>query len=110
MLKNFIITAVRSLLRNKSYLIVNVLGLAIGLTSFIFISMYVLHELSYDRFHSKSDRIYRVKVKGQMSGQVLDQAITAAPMAAALIADYPEVEQTVRIARFGAWLVRYKEK
>ncbi len=110
MLKNFFITTVRNLLRNKAYLIINVLGLAIGLTSFIFISLYVLNELSYDRFHSKSERIFRVKVKGQMSGQVLDQAVTAAPMAAAMIADYPEVEQTVRIARFGAWLVRYKEK
>jgi putative ABC transport system permease protein len=110
MIKNFIITALRSLMRQKSYFLINVLGLAIGLTSFIFITMFVLHELSYDRFHSKSDNIYRVQVSGLMSGMDFEQAISAAPMAKALINDYPEVENVVRIADFNAWLVSYKDK
>lgn len=110
MFKNFIVTALRNLVKHKGYLIINILGLAIGLTSFILITLYVLNEFSYDRFHAKIENIYRVKVKGQMSGQVLDQAVTAAPMAKALKADYPEVVQVVRIARFGAWLIRYKDK
>jgi len=110
MIRNFIITAFRSLFKQKSYFFINTLGLAIGLTSFIFISMYVLHELSYDRFHSKAEHIYRIKVSGQMAGQEMDQAITAAPMARALIDDYPEVENAVRIADFNAWLISYKEK
>jgi len=110
MIRNFLVTAFRNLIKHKGYLIINILGLAIGLTSFIFISLYVLNELSYDRFHSKYENIYRVKVKGQLSGQMLDQAITAAPMAKALVADYPEVEQATRVARFGAWLIRYQDK
>jgi putative ABC transport system permease protein len=110
MFKNFLTIALRNLFKNKGYLVINILGLAIGLTSFIFIALYVINELSYDRYHSRYEDIYRVKVKGQMSGQVLDQAVTAAPMAKALVADYPEVEQATRISRWGAWLIRYKEK
>lgn len=110
MLKNFFLTAIRSMLKQKAYFVINVLGLAIGLTSFVFISLYVIHERSYDRFHNNYENIYRVKVIGQMSGQVLDQAVTAAPMAKALIDDYPEVEKVVRLGKFGAWLMRYEEK
>ncbi len=110
MLKNYFKTAFRNLYKHKGYFFINVIGLAIGLTSFIFISLYVIHELSFDRFHDNHERIYRLKVKGQMSGQELDQAITAAPMAAALKKDFPEVENVVRLNRSGAWKMRYKEK
>ncbi len=95
MFKNFITSAIRNLFKQKGYFFINILGLAIGLTSFIFISLYVIHELSYDRFHKDYKQIYRVKVTGQMSGQVLDQAVTAAPMARALKDDFPEIEQVV---------------
>ena len=91
------------------YLILNVGGLAIGLTSFLFITLYVMHELSYDRFHKNYENIYRVKVVGQLSGGVLNQAITCAPMAKALVNDYPEVLISTRVIRMGAWLVQFGE-
>ncbi len=50
-----------------------------------------MNELSYDRFHKNYENIYRVKVVGQMSGGVLDQAVTCAPLASTLLKDYPEV-------------------
>jgi len=109
MIKNFFVTTFRNLFKQRGYFFINVLGLAIGLSSFIFIALYVYNEISYDRFHEKSDRIFRVKVLGQMSGQELNQAITAAPMAQALLEDIPEVEQVARIGKFGDWLIRYKE-
>ena len=110
MLKNFFFTAIRNLLKHKGYLFINIIGLAIGLASFIFITLYVIHELSYDRFHSQHENIYRLVIKGQMSEQDLHQAISAAPTARALIDDYPEIEKVVRIAEFGAWLIRYQDK
>lgn len=110
MLKNFLITAFRNLYKQKGYFVINVLGLAIGLTSFLFISLYVYNELTYDRFHSSYKDIYRVKVEGQMSGQELNQAITASPMAKALLEDIPEVELVTRIGKFGEWKISYKEK
>ncbi len=110
MIKNFFLTAIRNLYKQKAYFFINVFGLAIGLASFIFISIYVLHELSYDKFHSNHENIYRVFIKGEMSGQSLDGSTTASPMAAALLNDYPEVENVVRIGRFGTWIVSHENK
>jgi putative ABC transport system permease protein len=95
--------------KHSGYLILNITGLTIGLTSFLLITIYVLHELSYDRFHKNYENIYRIKVKGVMAGATLDQAITAAPMAQTLLTDYPEILHAVRINRSGAWLVKYGE-
>ena len=95
--------------KHSGYLILNITGLTIGLTSFLLITIYVLHELSYDRFHKNYENIYRIKVKGMMAGATLDQAITSAPMAQSLLNDYPEILHTVRINRSGAWLVKYGE-
>lgn len=109
MLRSFFINAIRNMRKHSGYLILNIIGLTIGLTSFLLIAIYVIHELSYDRFHKNYENIYRVKVKGLMAGSTLDQAITAAPMAQTLLADYPEVIKTVRLRKAGAWLVKYGE-
>jgi putative ABC transport system permease protein len=109
MLKNFFINTFRSMRRQRGYIFLNVCGLAIGLTSFLFISLYVLHELSYDKFHKNYENIYTLKVVGRMSGGVLDQAVTAAPMASAMLTDYPEVLKATRVTQMGAWLIRFGE-
>jgi len=105
MLGSFFINAIRNMKKHSGYLILNITGLTIGLTSFLLITIYVLNELSFDRFHKNYENIYRIKVKGLMAGATLDQAITAAPMAQAILADYPEISHAVRINRSGAWLV-----
>ncbi len=102
--------AFRNLFSNKIYSFINLAGLAIGIASSIFIALFVIHEFSYDKFHSKADRIYRIGVNGQMMGSEINQAVTAAPMGAAVLQDYPEVENMVRIRTFGDWLVRYEDK
>ncbi|MEO9806142.1 MAG: ABC transporter permease [Reichenbachiella sp.] len=110
MLKNFYLTAIRNLLKHKSYFLINIGGLAIGIASFIFISLYIINELSYDRFHSESHNIYRVHVHGQMMGQSMDMAATASPMAQALLNEYPEVTKVTRIKESGAWFIGRGEK
>jgi putative ABC transport system permease protein len=107
MIKNFFINAIRNMRKQRGYLLLNVGGLAIGLTSFLFITLYVIHELSFDRFHKNYENIYRLKVVGRMSGSILDQAVTAAPMAKAMVNDYPEVLAAARVTRMGAWLIRF---
>ncbi|MCU0379444.1 MAG: ABC transporter permease [Bacteroidales bacterium] len=109
MLKNFFINALRNMKKQRGYVIMNVSGLAIGLTSFLFITLYVIHELSYDRFHQNYENIYRLKVVGTMAGGEIDQAVTAAPMAQAMKNDYPEVEAVTRVRGMGDWLVKYGE-
>src|SRR5665648_124968 len=110
MFRNFLTNAIRNMKKQSGYVMLNMAGLAIGITSFIFISLYVLNELSYDRFHNNYENIYRLKVIGRMAGGELNQAITAAPMAQAMLNDYPEVLEATRVRKFGSWLIRFGDK
>jgi len=110
MIKSYILVALRNLWKNRGYASINIFGLAIGLATSIFISLYVINELSYDRFHEKSDRIYKAWISGMMPTGELNDAVTAGPMAAALLADYPEVEQVVRLRKYGGYLVGNGER
>ncbi len=66
MLKNYILVALRNLWRHRGYTLINVFGLTIGLASTILILLYVINEMTYDRFHAKSDQVYRVWISGSM--------------------------------------------
>lgn len=102
MLKNYFTSAFRHLAKNKGYTALNALGLSVGLACFTLIGLWVKDELSYDRFHSKADRIYRAaNTFTDESGQ-FQQAVTSIPLAPALVSDLPEVEEAVRIDLNGA--------
>ncbi|MCB0316626.1 MAG: ABC transporter permease, partial [Calditrichaeota bacterium] len=97
MFLNHLKIAFRALGRGKIYTILNITGLALGLACFGFISAWVLNELSYDRFHEKHDRIYRLTGEVKTDSETFDHAVTSPPMAAALQRDFPEVENAVRL-------------
>lgn len=97
MLKNYFKIAWRSLLKNKFYSLLNILGLAIGLSCFILISLYVVDELSYDRYNEKADRIYRINSDLKFGDHVNHSLHTSDMMGPTLIEDYPQVEEYVRI-------------
>ena len=109
MLRNFFINTYRNMRRQSGYILLNVGGLALGLTSFLFITLYVINELSYDRFHKNYENIYTLKIVGRLAGGVLDQAVTAAPMAQAMLNDYPEVLHATRLNQMGSWLIIFGE-
>jgi putative ABC transport system permease protein len=109
MIKTFFIAAIRNMRKQRGYVLLNIGGLAIGLASFLFITLFVTNELSYDRFHKNYRNIYGLKVMGRMAGGVLDQAVTAAPMAQAMLSDYPEVLHATRLNQMGAWLIKFGE-
>jgi putative ABC transport system permease protein len=102
MFKSYLTAAFRNLTRKKTYSVLNILGLAVGIAAFLMISIYVSFELSYDRFHENADRIFAV-----ISG---DQAVTPVPLAPALMQEFPEVEVATRFQGLGQYLIRYKEK
>ncbi len=110
MIKNYFLTAIRNLLKNWSYSLINIIGLSIGIAASLFIALYVIHETSYDRFHANADQIYRIGVEGQFSSEIIDQVVTAAPMAQAMIQDYPEVKNAVRLREAGDWLMVYGDR
>jgi putative ABC transport system permease protein len=97
MIGNNIKYSVRSLKKDKGFTLLNILGLALGLTISILIVLYVVDELSYDRYNDKADRIYRVNTDGKFGPNESHYAIAAAPVAEALINNYPEIEKTVRL-------------
>ncbi len=100
MIKNFIIVTFRNFLRQKSYSLINLLGLSIGLACSILIALFIFFELSYDRFHEKSDRIYRLYVDGKLGSEDLLSAWTAAPNAKAYLEEHPEIIEAIRVMRW----------
>ncbi len=106
MIKNFIKTAFRTLLKNKGFTAINVLGLALGLATCMLIVFYVLDELSYDKFNVNADRIYRVNNDIKFGGITNSYAVSPAPMATALLAELPEIENTVRFRDQGSFQVK----
>lgn len=106
MIKNYIKTAFRSLTKNKGFTVINVLGLALGLAACLLIVFYVFDELSYDRYNEKADRIYRINADIKFAGNVNSYAVSPAPAAAALKADFPEIEQVVRLIDRGGFKVK----
>ncbi len=100
MLKNYFKTAWRNLIRNKAYSIINLTGLAIGLSCFLLIALYVMDELSYDRFFPDANRIYRINSDIKFGGANLHMAVTSDMMGQLLKKDYPQVEQYTRIYTF----------
>jgi putative ABC transport system permease protein len=85
--------------RDKSYYFVSLLGLTVSLTSFLLMMMFVYDELSFDRFHTNADRIYRISTRLNLNEVEYDMATTQFPLAGVIANDAPAVEQVVRIYR-----------
>ncbi len=97
MIRNYITTAVRNLLKHKGNSLINVIGLAIGLAGCILMLMYIQYEFSYDGYHEKKDRIYRLENHYERSGGEQKLALSSSPWGPALLADYPGVESMARL-------------
>src|SRR5215216_3238489 len=98
MLKNYIKVALRYLARHKGYTIINILGLAVGISCCILIMLFVRSEWSFDRFHSKSARLHRAWLEEHYEGQIFTNTVTPIPLAPVLQAGLPEVQASCRIA------------
>ncbi len=100
MFRNYFITSTRSLMRNKGFSILNIIGLAVGFATFSLISFYVYHELSFDRYHEKADRIFRIVENLRTENEELYQSTSAPPMGPRFLKDFPEVENYVRMQQW----------
>ena len=99
--------AVRNLLKYKSHSFINITGLSIALAACLLIMLFVQYELSYDKFNEKADRIFRVIVDLKLGGNMLVGTNLGAPTAEAMINDFPEVENAVRLKESGSWFISY---
>jgi putative ABC transport system permease protein len=97
MFKNYFITSMRSLMRNKGFSAINIIGLAVGLATFSMISLYVYHELSFDRYHKNANRIFRIVENLRTENEMLLQSTSSPPMGPRMKKEFPEVEAYVRM-------------
>jgi len=107
MFRNYIKVAFRHIRRRKVYSFINILGLTIGMACFILIGLWVKDELSFDRFHQKKDRIYRVLNRLQDGRAGFNITYALGP---ALKAEYPEVEEACRVCLWYGSHVKYRDK
>jgi len=108
MFGNYLKIAVRNIIKHKGASFLNVMGLSIGIAACILIFLYVQFELSYDRYHKNGERIYRI---GQEIAYLNARtAATSAPLAEALVTEFPEIESTARMRNIDESIVRLDDK
>jgi len=100
----------RMLKGSKFYSVLNITGLAIGITCCILILMYVLDELSYDRYHERADDIYRLSLNFTTTERTFEAAVTSHVMGPMLMQEYPEIESYVRFDTGSRRVVRYGDR
>lgn len=110
MLKNLITISVRNILKEKGYSVINLLGLSIGITCSLFLLLYVLDELSYDRYHENADDIYRVVSNIQEPDNAFTWAVAQIPLRDELLDNHSEVKNAVRFFGLGRSLFKYEDK
>ena len=91
MFRNYLITALRNLLRNPLYAFINVFGLSIGITCSLVILLFIKHEFSYDRFHVRKDLIYRVVFENVSPERMVKSPQFTDPVGPAMVEEFPEI-------------------
>src|SRR6187402_295526 len=101
MFKNYLKTAVRNLWKHKTFSFINIIGLTIGLTSFLLVGMYIFDELTFDRAHKNADNIYRVvETNTSSEGKSTKRSGTGFQVGARAKTSLPEIQDVARISTF----------
>lgn len=108
MFQNYLKIAIRNLLRQKAFSIINISGLAIGMASAILIMLWIQNEVSHDRFHEKSERLYTLNNRDRFNGELWAWNTTPNMLAPTIKKDYPDVEDVVRV-NTAHFLFNYKD-
>ncbi len=109
MFKNLFKTAIRNIFKDFGYSSLNILGLTIGITSALLLIIYISDEISYDKYHEKADRIYRVASYIQETDDDFTWIVAQIPFGPQVVEDYPEVEHSVRFIGGGRELFKYED-
>ena len=110
MIKNYLVSAYRSIVKNKFYSLLNIFGPAIGITCAILILLYVKEELTFDKHYTNYKNIYRLESDFNISGKATLAALVPMPMAPTLKDEYPEIKEFTRFAGFGLQDILFKYK
>lgn len=110
MIKNLLKTALRHIRKHIGYSLLNILGLTLGILSALLLIIYVSDELSYDRYHTNADRIYRVSSKITEPDDQFTWTVAQIPMGPQVVQDYPEVQSFVRFIPMNRGLYKFEDK
>jgi putative ABC transport system permease protein len=102
MFDNLIRYSIRSFKRQRSYIFINILGLSIGVACSLLIAFFVLHESSYDSYNAKKDRIFDLVLNFRISGQEFTDASSAPPVGPAMLREFPEIEDFLRMVQMSS--------
>ncbi|MEM6840681.1 MAG: ABC transporter permease [Bacteroidota bacterium] len=109
MLKNYLKVAFRNLINNRIYSLINIGGLSVGVATFLLILLWVADELSYDRYHTNADNVYRSIVEWHVGDQEVAYPTTPAPFADFAQDNIPEIENTTRYNLISQSLFTYED-
>jgi putative ABC transport system permease protein len=110
MFKNYLKVTLRNIMKHKGYSFINIFGLAIGMACCLLISLWVLDELSYDRFHINAPSLYRVEENQHYSGRVFHVNVTPHGLGPAMVKEIPEIMDAARFSWTVGLLFRFEEK
>jgi putative ABC transport system permease protein len=110
MFKNLIKHSIRSFKRQRAYIIINILGLSIGIACSLLIALFVINEASFDRYNTKKERIFRAILNAKIGGQEVTIATSAAIMGPTILREFPEVEDFLRMTGRGPTIIEYNNQ
>jgi putative ABC transport system permease protein len=110
MIKNYFLVALRNIGKHKTYSLINIIGLSIGITCFIVLSLFIIDESGYDSCYKNADQIYRVCVRTAINGKESYNSKSPAPAGATFKRDFPEVLAYTRVGYFGKHNFKYVNK
>ena len=111
MFRNYFKTAWRNLMKNKTFSLINIAGLSIGMAACLLILQYVSFQLSFDQFNNNADDIYRVVNDRYQAGKLVQHGtITYSAIGKAMQDDFPEVINHTRVEPFGQEIITYGNK
>jgi putative ABC transport system permease protein len=99
MIRNYLVVALRNIRKHSFYSLINIFGLAAGITACLYIFLYVSDELSYDSFHHDAENLYRIGLHGKISGQEIYTANSCLPLGHTMKEEIPGVEDYARLVR-----------
>jgi putative ABC transport system permease protein len=110
MFKNYLKVAIRNIIRQKGHSFINIIGLSVGMAICLLLFLWIMDEVSYDRYHEKADRIYRVVEQNIDERGVFILASTPAPLGPSLVREFPWIQKAVRFSRSKDVLIQYQDK
>jgi putative ABC transport system permease protein len=110
MFRNLLKHSISSFKRQRSYIIINILGLSIGIACSLLIALYVINEASYDQYNVKKDRIFRTILNGKIGGQEVTASSSPAIMGPTMVKEIPEIEDFLRMNGRGPTIIEYNKQ